>query len=260
MSAEAAPALAARAALVTGGAGGIGAATAHRLASAGARVMIADLDGGGARAVAAGVGDGRAAAVECDVRREADVRVAVAATVEAFGGLDILVSNAGVNAYFDAMRMTDDDWESLMGVDLKATFLLAKHALPHLIAAGSSAIVTISSIHARLTVENMFPYAAAKAGLEGLTRSLALDYGPQGVRANAVAPGFTRTRLVEEWLQQQPDPEAARRRVTEVHPLRRMADPEDVAEVVAFLASDAARAMTGAVVAVDCGHSIRFAT
>jgi NAD(P)-dependent dehydrogenase (short-subunit alcohol dehydrogenase family) len=106
----------------------------------------------------------------------------------------------------------------------------------------------------------MFPYAAAKAGLEGLTRSLALDYGPANIRVNAVAPGFTRTHLVEEWLAQQPDPAATERIVLAQHPLGRMAEPTEVAAVVAFLASDLASAMTGAVVAVDCGHSIRFAS
>ena len=102
------------------------------------------------------------------------------------------------------------------------------------------------------------PYAAAKAGLEGLTRSLALDYGPQGLRVNAVAPGFTRTRLVEEWIEHQPDPDAARREILERHPLKRFAEPDEIAEVVAFLLSNASRAVTGATVAVDCGLGVRF--
>ena len=118
--------------------------------------------------------------------------------------------------------------------------------------------LNISSIHARLTVPNMSPYAAAKAGLEGLTRSLALEYGTRGVRVNAVAPGFTRTRLVEEWLERQPDPQAARREILDRHPLGRFAEPTDVAEVVAFLLEDGSRAITGATIAVDCGLGVRF--
>ena len=135
---------------------------------------------------------------------------------------------------------------------------MLEHTLPHLLDRPGAAVVNISSIHARLTVPGMFPYAAAKAGLEGLTRSLALDYGPRGLRVNAVAPGFTRTRLVEEWLEQQPDAGAARREILERHPLGRFAEPADVAEVVAFLLSDASRAVTGATVAVDCGLGVRF--
>ena len=106
----------------------------------------------------------------------------------------------------------------------------------------------------------MFPYAAAKAGLLGLTRSLALEYGPVGIRVNAVMPGYTRTRLVEEWLQTQPDPAAMERRVLEIQPLRRMATPAEIANLVAFVASDEASAITGASLAADCGLGVMFAT
>jgi len=106
----------------------------------------------------------------------------------------------------------------------------------------------------------MFPYAAAKAGLLGLTRSLALEYGPAGIRVNAILPGYTRTRLVDEWLRTQPDPVAMERRVIEIQPLRRMAAPADIANVVAFVASDEASAITGASLAADCGLGIMFAT
>jgi NAD(P)-dependent dehydrogenase (short-subunit alcohol dehydrogenase family) len=165
-----------------------------------------------------------------------------------------------VNAYLDATTMSESDWDGVFAVDLKAAWLTCKHVLPHLMAKRGGAIINISSIHARLTSPGMFPYAAAKAGVEGLTRSLALDYGPYNVRVNAVAPGFTRTHLVEEWLAQQPDPRAAEQAVLAQHPLGRMAEPAEVAAVVVFLASDLASAVTGAVVSVDCGLSARFAS
>lgn len=246
--------------LVTGGARGIGRAIAETVIAEGGHAAVVDIAESGADTVRDLQARGQAFFVRADVRREPDVAAAVAACLDRFGDLDVLVNNAGVNAYFDAATMTEADWEAVFAVDLKAAWLTAKHVLPRLIAKRCGAIVNISSIHARLTVPGMFPYAAAKAGLEGLTRSLACDCGPHNVRVNAVAPGFTRTYLVEEWLNRQPDPAAAERVVLSQHPLGRMAEPADVAAVVAFLASDLARAVTGAVVSVDCGHSIRFAS
>jgi NAD(P)-dependent dehydrogenase (short-subunit alcohol dehydrogenase family) len=145
-------------------------------------------------------------------------------------------------------------------VDLKGAWLCAKYALQPMKRAGRGSIVNIASIHASLTIAGMFPYAAAKAGLLGLTRSLALEYGPAGIRVNAVLPGYTRTRLVEEWLRTQPDPAEMERRVIALQPLRRMAAPSEIANLVAFVASDEASAITGASLAADCGLGIMFAT
>jgi NAD(P)-dependent dehydrogenase (short-subunit alcohol dehydrogenase family) len=247
--------------VVTGAARGIGRAIAERVVEEGGRVAVLDISDAGAAVAGdlAGRG-GEASFLQADVRRETDVTRAVRACLDTFGTIDVLVNNAGVNAYFDATEITEADWEDFFAVDLRASWLTAKHVLPHMVTNGSGVIVNITSIHARLTSPGMFPYAAAKAGLEGLTRSLALDYGPANIRINAVAPGFTRTHLVEEWLAQQPDPDAAERAVLAQHPLGRMAEPTEVAAVVAFLASDLASAITGAVVSVDCGHSIRFAS
>ncbi len=247
--------------LVTGGARGIGRATAERVIAEGGHVAVVDIAESGADTVRdLDAHGGQALFVRADVRREPEVAAAVRACVDRFGDIDVLVNNAGVNAYFDATTMVEADWEAVFAVDLKAAWLTSKYVLPRLTAKRAGAIVNISSIHARLTVPGMFPYAAAKAGLEGLTRSLACDCGPYNVRVNAVAPGFTRTYLVEEWLNQQPDPAAAERAVLAQHPLGRMAEPADVAAVVVFLASDLACAVTGAVISVDCGHSIRFAS
>ena len=195
-----------------------------------------------------------------DITVEADVRRAIEGVVARHGTLDVLVNNAGVNAYYDATAMTEAEWNRVFDVDLKGAWLCAKYALQPMKRAGRGSIVNIASIHASLTIAGMFPYAAAKAGLLGLTRSLALEYGPAGIRVNAVLPGYTRTRLVEEWLGTQPDPAEMERRVIAIQPLRRMAAPAEIANVVAFVASDEASAITGASLAADCGLGIMFAT
>ena len=155
--------------------------------------------------------------------------------------------------------MTEADWDGFFAVDLKAAWLCAKHVLPHQLAAGGGAIVNVSSIHAAVTRESFFPYAAAKSALVGLTRSLALDYGPRGVRVNCVCPGFTRTRLVEESIRLADDPEAAERAMVAGVALGRIADPSEIASVIAFLASPEAGYVTGATLFVDGGLTARRA-
>jgi NAD(P)-dependent dehydrogenase (short-subunit alcohol dehydrogenase family) len=228
----------------------------------GAGVACFDVDDVSARATEAELvtAGSRVAFFHVDVTREPDVERGVAAAMQRFGRIDVLVNNAGVNAYFDPVAMTEADWERVFAVDLKGAWLCAKHVLPDMRARRAGSIVNIASIHASLTIAGMFPYAAAKSGLVGLTRSLALDCAPLGIRVNVVSPGWTRTHLVEEWFGLQPDPAAAEASVMNVHPMRRMATPAEIANVVVFVASDEASAMTGAAVAVDCGLGIQFAT
>jgi NAD(P)-dependent dehydrogenase (short-subunit alcohol dehydrogenase family) len=245
--------------LVTGAARGIGAGVAEAVVDEGGAVALFDIDPAGADTAARLAGRGPARFFHCDVRSLAEVERAVADAERALGGLDGLVNNAGVNAYFDAVAMSEDDWDSVFAVDLKAAWMLAKAALPGLIER-RGAVVNISSIQARLTLQGFFPYAAAKAGLEGLTRSLALDYAAAGVRVNAVAPGYTNTRLVQEWLDLQGDPAAALESVLASIPLGRMADPREIGDAVVFLLSDKAAAITGETLAVDCGVGARFVT
>jgi NAD(P)-dependent dehydrogenase (short-subunit alcohol dehydrogenase family) len=247
-------------AFVTGGARGIGRAIVEKFTAEGAAVTFADVDDDAGRDAARDIAAAGAAAafVRADITSDRDVRAAIGGVLDRHGALDILVNNAGVNAYFDAAAMTEAEWDRVFAVDLKGAWLCARHALPAMKAARRGSIVNIASIHATLTIPGMFPYAAAKSGLLGLTRSLALEYGPLGIRANAVSPGYTRTRLVEEWMARQPDPAETERRTLLNHPLRRIATPTDVANVVAFLASDEAAAMTGANVAVDCGLGVMF--
>jgi NAD(P)-dependent dehydrogenase (short-subunit alcohol dehydrogenase family) len=249
-------------ALVTGGARGIGRAIVEKFVVEGGTVTFADLDetAGRETAAALSVAGINAAFCRADVTSESDVQRAIEAVLTRHGTIDVLVNNAGVNAYFDATEMTEAEWDQVFAVDLKGAWLCAKHALRAMKLRGRGSIVNIASIHATLTIAGMFPYAAAKSGVVGLTRSLALEYAPVGIRVNAVLPGYTRTRLVEEWFATQPDPVEAERRALALHPFRRIATPAETANVVAFVASDEASAITGASLAADGGLGIMYAT
>jgi len=247
--------------LVTGAAQGIGAAVARRALADGALVAMLDVDAPGVRAAAEESGfPDRCLPVVADVGREADVARAVAAVRDRFGPVDVLVNNAGVNAGYDAATMTERQWDQVFAVDLKGAWLCCKHVLPDMRARRAGSVVNIASVHARVTSAGSFPYAAAKSGLVGLTRSLALDAAPHGIRVNAVCPGWTRTRLVEEYYAGEPDPAATERAVLAAHPLGRIGTPQEVADVVCFVASDEASFVTGSEIYVDGGLSARFAT
>jgi NAD(P)-dependent dehydrogenase (short-subunit alcohol dehydrogenase family) len=245
-------------AIVTGGARGIGKAVAELFVADGAAVVFCDLEPELGQEVERQLG-ARAKFVAADVSVEADVTSVIDACVQQYGPPTILVSNAGVNANFDATTMTTDDWDRFMGVDLKAGWLFAKYVLPHMRAAGGGAIVYVASMHAFVTLEGFFPYAAAKSGLIGLTRSLALDYGSHGIRVNAVAPGFIRTRLVQDSIDRNPDRAAAERNMVAGVALRRIGEAAEVAKVIRFLASADASYITGTTIHIDGGLTARRA-
>jgi NAD(P)-dependent dehydrogenase (short-subunit alcohol dehydrogenase family) len=264
MSAPSSPAdpgasLAGEVAIVTGGTRGIGRAIVDVFLDAGAAVAFCGRDEATGRTEEAALAGRPAAFWPADVGREADVAALVRACRERFGPPTILVNNAGVNANFDATAMTEAEWDRFFGIDLKAAWLAAKHVLPGMRAAGRGSIVNLSSLHGFATLEGFFPYAAAKSGLVGLTRSLALDYGPHGIRVNCVAPGFIRTRLVQESIDRADDRATAERAMVAGVALGRIGDPREVAEVVRFLASDAASYVTGASLLVDGGLTARRA-
>ena len=249
-----------RTAFVTGGAHGIGRACVERLQKAGAAVVFGDVDEAVGRKVAEALSGGTAPVefARCDVTSEEQVASVVNGAIARFGAVDVVVANAGVDRPFDAATMTDEEWNDFLAIDLKSVWLSVKHALPGMRERRRGSIVTIASIHAFVTSEGKFPYAAAKSGVVGITRSLALDNARYEIRANAVCPGYTRTRMVMDGIAAKDDPEAAEADMLAINPLGRIADPMEIANVVAFLASDEASFVTGASILVDGGLSTRF--
>jgi NAD(P)-dependent dehydrogenase (short-subunit alcohol dehydrogenase family) len=252
--------LAGEIAIVTGGSRGIGKAIVELFAQDGARVVFCGRDErAGLEALSELQEHGEVAFRQANVASEREVAALTAACVERFGAPTILVNNAGVNANYDAVEMSEDQWDAFFAIDLKAAWLAAKHVLPHMKRAGRGSIVNVSSLHGFATLDGFFPYAAAKSGLIGLTRSLALDYGLYGIRVNVVAPGFVRTRLVQESIDRADDKEAAERAMIGGVALGRIGDPHEIATVVRFLASDEASYVTGASLLVDGGLTARRA-
>jgi NAD(P)-dependent dehydrogenase (short-subunit alcohol dehydrogenase family) len=249
-------------ALVTGAGQGIGEAIAIKLAQEGAAVAVAEINPRTGEATAQKLKDmgARARLARTDITDEASIATAIEQTVAAFGALHVLVNNAGKNFYFDPAEMTSENWDDAMNLDFKGAWLCCKYAIPRMVAAGSGSIINITSIHGRMTVAGMFPYAAAKAGLNGMTRSLALDLGPKNIRVNAICPGWVRTDLVDEWIEKQPDPATVEGEILRTLPLGRMSKPAEIANFVTFIASDEASYITGAELYIDGGLSGRFAT
>jgi 3-oxoacyl-[acyl-carrier protein] reductase len=237
-------------ALVTGGARGIGAATAARLAAEGADVVVADFDLVAAEATAAAVG-GRA--VACDVTSRLDVEAAVAAAAEPSGRLDILVTCAGIIRDNLVHKMSDDDWEAVIDTHLKGTFLAAQAAQKQMVIQRSGSIVLISSTSA-LGNRGQANYSAAKAGIQGLAKTLSIELGGFEIRVNCVAPGFIATAMTEETAARMgmsfDDFQAL---VASQTPLQRVGQPEDVAGVIAFLCSGDADYVSGQVIYVRGG-------
>lgn len=248
-----------RAAIVTGGAAGIGGATARRLAQDGASVLVADIDLAAAQANAAAIraaGDS-AAAFAADVGSHDDIAAMVSRAVELWGRLDILVNNAysptdGVDG--DALTVSEQAWDVGMATLVKAHFLAAKHAVPHMQANGGS-IVNISSVHGLLMAPRKLIYEAGKSAVIGITKQMAIDFGPLGIRVNAICPGHIVTEKQQEIWNANP---AGLRYFEDQYPVRRTGTPDDIANAVAFLCSDDASFITGHALVVDGGLTIQL--
>ena len=229
-------------AIVTGGGSGIGRATCRRFAAEGATVLVADLIGERAEEVAAEIGG---TAVQADVTVAADV----ARMVDAAGPVDVLVNNAGGGTADNLLEISEEQWDADVALNLKSAFLCSKAVLPGMIEQGSGVILNISSVNGMAFFANE-PYSAAKAGLINLTRSMAVRYGRHGIRVVAIAPGTIRSPLWQERVDKEP---AIFERLVRWYPLRRVGEPEDVANAAAFLVSDDASWITGEVLRVDGG-------
>jgi 3-oxoacyl-[acyl-carrier protein] reductase len=247
----------ARIAFITGAANGIGAATARRLAKDGYKVALLDRLASG-QAVADELGSDRAFFMQGDVSRPEEIESGVAKAVAHFGGLDVLVNNAGVSLPKSLADTTTEDWDHLHAINLRALYVGMKAAQAALVASGHGAVVNLASFHAYATIGNFAAYAASKAGVLGLTRSAALELAPHGVRVNAVAPGVIHTAMTQQWLDSIPDPKAALVSMIEKQPLGRLGRPEEVAAAIAFLASDDASFITGTTLYVDGGVTARL--
>ena|SRR3989442_922905 len=235
-----------RTALITGAARGIGAATAARLASEGARVFVTDFDEEAARATAESFGG---EALRCDVTARDDVEAAVEAT----GGVDILVTCAGIIRDNLLFKMTDDDWDAVINTHLKGTFFAVRAAQKHMTEQKWGKIVTVSSTSA-LGNRGQTNYSAAKSGMQGMTKTWAIELGPFGVNVNCVAPGFVATAMTQQTAERiGVDFEDFQKLAAEQTPLKRIGRPEDIAGVIAFLCSDDAAYVTGQVIYIRGG-------
>jgi len=244
-----------RAALVTGAASGIGRAIAGRLARAGAAVTVFDRDEAGAARVveAIAAAGGRGLAVSGDVARAADAGRAVAAARDRFGRLDVLVNNAGIIRRATVVEMEEADWDRVMAVNVKSVYLFSRAAVPVMAAAGGGVIVNVSSGWGLVGGRRAAAYCASKGAVVQLTRALALDHAEDGVRVCAVCPGDTDTAMLRDEASQLGEREADFLADAARRPLGRVGRPEDVAEAVLYLASDAASFVTGTTLVVDGG-------
>ena len=237
-----------RVAVVTGAARGIGFGTAQRFAEEGASVAVIDLDESAAAEAAAklSVGEGqKAIGIGCDVSDTAAAEAAVDRVVSELGGIHILVNNAGVTRDNLLFKMTDDDWDMVMGVHLRGAFLMTRAAQKHFVEQRYGKILNLSSVSA-LGNRGQANYSAAKMGIQGFTRTLGIELGPYGVNANAIAPGFIATEMTDATARRlKMEPEELRRLNAEANPVRRVGQPEDIAAAAAFLCSDEASYVTG---------------
>jgi 3-oxoacyl-[acyl-carrier protein] reductase len=238
-----------RVALVTGGGQGIGRAIALCFVREGAKIAVIDVMDDCARAVAAEIksAGGDAVAVVCDVTKRDQVETAVTKAVEAFGKIDILCNNAGITRDARLVKMTEDQFDAVIDVNLKGVFNMTQAVAPHMVAQSYGRIITTSSIVGLYGNFGQTNYVASKAGVIGMTRVWARELGPKGITANAVAPGFIVTDMIKTV------PQEVLERFTNATPVRRLGEPEDIANAYLFLASDEASFVNGAVLSVDGG-------
>jgi NAD(P)-dependent dehydrogenase (short-subunit alcohol dehydrogenase family) len=244
-------------ALVTGAASGIGLATVERLAEDGARVIVTDINSDAGETVADDLADDGADAEfhDLDVTDSEQFHAVVGAVAEEYG-LDVIVNNAGTGHPSARLEDTDDSMRDfVIDVNVKGVWNGCHAALPHMKEQGHGAIVNVGSLASILGLPKQAAYSLSKGAVLNLTRAIAAEAGPYGVRANTVCPGFTDTTLLEQYLAMQDDPEAAREAMAAEYPLKRLGEPEEVADVIAFLASEEASFVSGHGLVVDGGFS-----
>jgi NAD(P)-dependent dehydrogenase (short-subunit alcohol dehydrogenase family) len=241
--------LADKVAIVTGATPGIGLACAERLVREGARVMLVDIKPEGAQ-VAQQFGDA-ARFFAADVSQKADVEAMIAATLQAFGRIDILVNNAGVTHAADFLDLHEDDFDRVLRINLKSMFLCGQAAAREMVKQQSGSIINMSSVNSELAIPNQVPYVVSKGGVNQLTKVMALNLAPHGIRVNGIGPGTILTELAKKAVLGSPE---ARHTILSRTPMGRCGEPEEVASIAAFLASDDASYMTGQTIYADGGR------
>ena len=247
-------------AIVTGGAQGIGGSTARRLAEEGAKVLIADIDLKKAKVNVEGIRaqGNKAEALQVDVSKQAEIEAMVASAVARWGRLDILVNNAYnvlTASRGGAVEVTEEDWDQDMAVLMKSVFLGAKHAVPEMRKVGAGNIVNVSSVHGLLMAPGFLTYEVGKAAVIGATRQMATEFGPDGIRVNAVLPGHMVTERLQEMWDENP---SGLRLFADQYPLRKVGRPVDIANAIVFLCSEEASFITGHSLVGDGGHSVQL--
>jgi len=247
--------LAGKRALITGGASGIGRATALLFSREGAAVSVVDLDEEGGRSVARMVEEegGRAIFVRADVTRASECRDAVERTVSSLGGLDILFNNAGIIRRATVVELTEEEWDQVMAVNVKSMFLFSRYAIPLMAQAGGGVIINASSGWGLAGGPRAAVYCASKGAVVLLTKAMAIDHGPQNIRVNCICPGDTDTPMLENEARQLGQPADRFLEEAADRPLRRIGTPEDIAQAALYLASDASSYVTGTALVVDGG-------
>jgi NAD(P)-dependent dehydrogenase (short-subunit alcohol dehydrogenase family) len=244
-----------RVAIITGGASGLGEAIAHRFASEGATVVIADIDSAGAERVAKEIGD-RAHAITTDVTRSHSVNDVVAAAAQ-LGPIRVLVLSAVVESMQSVENATDEDWQKVIDVDLKGPFLCMRASIPHMVEAGGGSVIAMGSTLGLLTSPGYAAYCAAKGALTNLCKQAAIEHAPEGVRVNVLAPSATEVGLFKKVSGLAPDPEAVRQKIAASSPMKRLGTASDVCDAAMFLASDRSLYISGTVIPLDGGLAAR---
>jgi NAD(P)-dependent dehydrogenase (short-subunit alcohol dehydrogenase family) len=241
--------------IVTGGALGIGGAASELLAERGASIGILDWDEAGGQETCARIvsGGGKAIFERVNVADLEAVKTAIDKVAEVFERVDSLVVSAGIQRYGTATSTDDAQWDEVLGVNLRGAWNAARIAIPHIKKQGGGTIVNVSSVQALASQQNVLAYTVSKHGLLGLTRSMAMDFAQDNIRANAVCPGTVDTPMLKWAASLDPNPESVYESCNRMHPLGRIAQPREIAEVVAFLAHESSSFVTGAVWTVDGG-------
>ena len=249
-----------RVAVVTGAGMGMGEATAIAFAREGASIAVVDINPEAGRETVDEIQaeGGRATFIEADVAIASDTQCIATETVDAFGGIDILVNNAGIQHYGSVIETTEAEWDRVLGVNLKSIFLCSKYCIPEIQKRGGGAVINVASVQGLASQDRVAPYSATKGGAISLTRNMAIDFASDNIRVNCVCPGAIDTPLLRDAATLSPDPIQMVQQWADSHLFKRLGRPEEVAQVILFLASERASLVTGAAYVVDGGLTVQL--